>query len=176
MDRAAADRGLGIAGARGLTPPSMEQPQYNLFVRKKVEREFAPLYRLMGLGTTIWSPLASGLLTGKYSNGVPADSRMNLPGYEWLKAQSETAEGRKQIDDVQKLATFAKKLGMPVHHLALLWCLANPNVSTVILGASKKSQLEDNLSALKDKGKLTPDVLAEIDAMLGNKPPPPERY
>jgi voltage-dependent potassium channel beta subunit len=158
----------GIAGAQGLTPPSMEQPQYNLFVRNKVEREFAPLYRLMGLGTTIWSPLASGLLTGKYSNGIPADSRMNLPGYEWLKAQSETAEGRKQIDDVQKLAAFAKTLGMP----ALLWCLANPNVSTVILGASKKSQLEDTLSALKDKGKF----LSEIDAMLGNKPPPPERY
>jgi len=166
----------GVARAQGLTPPSMEQPQYNLFVRNKVEREFAPLYRLMGLGTTIWSPLASGLLTGKYSNGIPADSRMNLPGYEWLKAQSETAEGRKQIDDVQKLAAFAKTLGMPVHHLALLWCLANPNVSTVILGASKKSQLEDNLSALKDKGKLTSDVLAEIDAMLGNKPPAPERY
>ena len=101
---------------------------------------------------------------------------MNLPGYEWLKAQSETAEGRKRIEDVQKLAAFAKTLGMRVHHLALLWCLANPNVSTVILGASKKSQLEDNLSALKDKGKLTPDVLAEIDAMLGNKPPAPERY
>ncbi len=166
----------GVARAQGLTPPSMEQPQYNLFVRNKVEREFAPLYRLMGLGTTIWSPLASGLLTGKYSNGIPTDSRMNLPGYEWLTAQSETAEGRKQIDDVQKLAAFAKTLGMPVHHLALLWCLANPNVSTVILGASKKSQLEDNLSALKDKGKLTPDVLAEIDAMLGNKPPAPERF
>ena len=166
----------GVARAQGLRPPSMEQPQYNLFVRNKVEREFAPLYRLMGLGATIWSPLASGLLTGKYSNGIPADSRMNLPGYEWLKAQSETAEGRKQIDDVQKLAAFAKTLGMPVHHLALLWCLANPNVSTVILGASKKSQLEDNLSALKDKEKLTPDVLAEIDAMLGNKPPAPERY
>ena len=147
----------GVARAQDLTPPSMEQPQYNLFVRNKVEREFEPLYRLMGLGTTIWSPLASGLLTGKYSNGIPADSRMNLPGYEWLKAQSETAEGRKQIDDVQKLAAFAKTLGMPVHHLALLWCLANPNVSTVILGASKKSQLEDNLSALKDKGKLTPE-------------------
>jgi aryl-alcohol dehydrogenase-like predicted oxidoreductase len=165
----------GVARAQGVTPPSMEQPQYNLFVRKKVEREFAPLYRMMGLGTTIWSPLASGLLTGKYSNGIPADSRMNLPGYEWLKAQSETAEGRKQIDGVRKLAAFAKTLGMPVHHLALLWCLANPNVSMVILGASKKSQLEDNLS-LKDKGKLTPDVLAEIDAMLGNRPPAPERY
>jgi aryl-alcohol dehydrogenase-like predicted oxidoreductase len=101
---------------------------------------------------------------------------INRPPYEWLKAQTETAEGRKQIDDVQKLAAFAKTLGMPVHHLALLWCLANPNVSTVILGASKKSQLEDNLSALKDKGKLTPDVLAEMDAMLGNKPPVPERY
>ena len=101
---------------------------------------------------------------------------MNLPGYEWLKAQSETAEGRKQIDDVKRLADFAKTLGLPVHHLALLWCLANPNVSTVILGASRKSQLEDNLSALKEKNKLTPDTLAHIDALLGNKPPAPERY
>ena len=166
----------GVARAQGLTPPSMEQPQYNLFVRDKVEREFAPLYPLMGLGTTIWSPLASGLLTGKYGDGIPPDSRMNLPGYEWLKAQTETDAGRKKLEDVRKLEAFARTLGLPVHHLALLWCLANPHVSTVILGASKKSQLVDNLCALNDKTRLTPDALAAIDAMLGNKPPPPERY
>jgi hypothetical protein len=99
----------------------------------------------MGLGTTIWSPLYSGLLTGKYNDGIPADSRMNLPGYEWLKDKAQSPEGRRQFEGVNKLAAFAGVIGLPVHHMALLWCLANRHVSTVILGASKRSQLEDNL-------------------------------
>jgi voltage-dependent potassium channel beta subunit len=166
----------GVARSLNLTPPSMEQPQYNLFVREKVERDYLPLYELMGLGTTIWSPLYSGLLTGKYNDGIPADSRMNLPGYEWLKEKAQSPEGRSQLEGVKKLAGLAGEIGLPVHHMALLWCLANPHVSTVILGASRRSQLEDNLAALKHKDKLTPDALQAIDRILDNKPVPPERF
>jgi voltage-dependent potassium channel beta subunit len=166
----------GVARSLNLTPPSMEQPQYNLFVREKVERDYLPLYELMGLGTTIWSPLYSGLLTGKYNDGIPADSRMNLPGYEWLKEKAQSPDGRRQLEGVKRLAAFAGEIGLSVHHMALLWCLANRHVSTVILGASKRSQLEDNLAALSHKDKLTPDALQTIDRILDNKPVPPERF
>jgi voltage-dependent potassium channel beta subunit len=162
-----------VARREHLTPPTMEQPEYNMFRRDKVEVDFLPIYEL-GLGTTIWSPLASGFLTGKYNDGIPADSRVNLPGYEWLKKSLESAEGKAKIATVKKLAVLAKEVGLPVHHLALLWCNANPNVSTVILGASKKSQLEDNLKALDSKSKLTPDVMAKIEEILGNKPDAPQ--
>jgi voltage-dependent potassium channel beta subunit len=160
----------------GLTPPTMEQPEYNLFRREKVEAEFLPLYDLFGLGTTIWSPLASGILTGKYNNGIPADSRMNLPGYEWLKARLESPAGKDQLEKVKKLARLADEVGLPIHHMALLWCLANPHVSTVILGASKLSQLKDNLKALDARDKLTPEVLGRIEAIAANKPTGPQRY
>jgi voltage-dependent potassium channel beta subunit len=159
-----------------ITPPVMEQPQYNLFTRQKVEGDYLPLYDLMGLGTTIWSPLASGVLTGKYNDGIPADSRMNLPGYEWLKHSWESEDGKAKLVKVKQLAELAKEIGLPIHHLALLWCLDNPHVSTVILGASRKSQLEDNLSALDAKGKLTPDVIEKIETIMGNKPAAPQRY
>lgn len=159
-----------------ITPPVMEQPQYNLFTRQKVEGDYLPLYDLMGLGTTIWSPLASGVLTGKYNDGIPADSRMNLPGYEWLKHSWESEEGKARLEKVKQLAALAKDIGLPIHHLALLWCLDNPHVSTVILGASRKSQLEDNLSALDAKDKMTPDVAERIEAIMGNKPAAPQRY
>ena len=159
-----------------LTPPTMEQPEYNLFRREKVESEFLPLYGLFGLGTTIWSPLASGILTGKYNNGIPDDSRMNLPGYEWLKARLDSDKGKDELAKVKKLARLADEVGMPIHHLALLWCNANPNVSTVILGASKLSQLKDNLKALDSKSKLTPDVMARIEEIVGNRPEGPKRY
>jgi len=165
-----------VARAHDLTPPTMEQPEYNLFRREKVEAEFLPLYDLMGLGTTIWSPLASGILTGKYNNGIPADSRIALPGYEWLKDRLESAKGKDELAKVQKLAKLADEVGLPIHHLALLWCNANPNVSTVILGASKLAQLKDNLKALDSKSKLTPEVMAKIEAIVGNKPAAPERY
>ncbi|MDO8360563.1 MAG: aldo/keto reductase [Devosia sp.] len=165
-----------VAQRDRLTPPTMEQPQYNLFARDKVEGDYLPLYDLVGLGTTIWSPLASGFLTGKYNDGIPADSRVNLPGYEWLKAELESAEGKRKIEQVKQLAVLAKEIGLPIHHLALLWCNANPHVSTVILGASRKSQLEDNLKALDHKAKITPDVLKRIDELLGNKPAGPRRY
>ena len=149
-----------VARRDNLTPPTMEQPEYNMFNRQKVEVDYLPIYEL-GLGTTIWSPLASGLLTGKYNEGIPADSRINLPGYEWLKRNLESPAGK------------AKIVGLPVHHMALLWCLNNPRVSTVILGASKKSQLEDNLKALDARAKLTSDVMAKIEEILGNKPDVP---
>ena len=164
-----------VARREHLTPPTMEQPQYNLFVREKVEADYLPIYEL-GLGTTIWSPLASGVLTGKYNDGIPEDSRMNLPGYEWLKKEWESDEGKAKLEKVKALAKLAKDIGLPIHHLALLWCLNNPHVSTVILGASKTSQLKDNLDALESKGKLTPDVIASIETIMANKPAAPQRY
>ena len=165
-----------IAARWGLTPPTMEQPQYNLFERDKVERDYLPVYDTFGLGTTIWSPLASGLLTGKYNNGMPNDSRANLPGYEWLRDIMMGDVGRARIEKIKDLAKIADGAGMPIHHMALLWCLANPHVSTVILGASKIEQLTDNLSALASKSKMTADVLAAIEDVMGNKPAAPQRF
>ncbi len=165
-----------VARQYGLTPPTMEQPEYNLFRREKVESEFLPLYDLFGLGTTIWSPLASGILTGKYNDGIPADSRMNLPGYEWLKARLDSDKGRNELAKVGQLADLAKEAGLPIHHLALLWCLANPRVSTVILGASRLSQLKDNLAALDARDKVDAALLSRIEKIMGNKPAGPIRY
>jgi len=159
-----------------ITAPVMEQPQYNLFTREKVENDYLPLYDLMGLGTTIWSPLASGALTGKYNDGIPEDSRFNLPGYEWLKEAWTSEAGQAKLEKVRLLASLAKDIGLPIHHLALLWCLNNPHVSTVILGASRKSQLADNLSALDSKARLTPDVIEKIEAIMGNKPAERQRF
>jgi aryl-alcohol dehydrogenase-like predicted oxidoreductase len=165
-----------VARRDGLTPPTMEQPQYNLFERDKVERDYEPVYDTYGLGTTIWSPLASGLLTGKYNEGVPQDSRAALPGYEWLREIIEGPKGKRRIPQVQALAKIAEGAGLPIHHLALLWCLRNPRVSTVILGASKLEQLHDNLKALDHKAKLTPDVLEAIEEVVQNKPEAPQRF
>jgi voltage-dependent potassium channel beta subunit len=159
-----------------LTPPTMEQPQYNLFERHKVEADYLPIYDTYGLGTTIWSPLSSGLLTGKYNNGLPADSRAMLPGYEWLRKDFESPEGQAKLAKVKALASVAKDAGMPIHHLALLWCLANPRVSTVILGASRLDQLTDNLAALDARDKMTPDLIAAIEAVMQTKPAGPLRY
>ena len=165
-----------VARAAGLTPPTMEQPQYNLFERQKVEADYLSVYDTFGLGTTIWSPLASGLLTGKYNDGIPQDSRMNLPGYEWLRERVGTELGKAQLVKVKALAGLAQKAGLSVTNLALLWCLANPRVSTVILGASRASQLADNLAALEQKAKLTEDVMREIEAIMANKPAGPQRF
>jgi len=165
-----------VAARWGLTPPTMEQPQYNLFERHKVEADYAPVYESFGLGTTIWSPLASGILTGKYNEGVPQDSRMNLQGYEWLRDDLAKPAGVAKLAKVRALADLAKAVGIPIHHLALLWCLTNPHVSTVILGASRVSQLTDNLAALENKTKMTPDVLAAIEDIMGNKPAAAQRF
>ncbi len=159
-----------------LTPPTMEQPQYNLFERHKVEADYLPIYDTYGLGTTIWSPLASGLLTGKYNNGLPADSRAMLPGYEWLRKEFESPDGQAKLAKVKALAAVAKDAGLSIHHLALLWCLANPRVSTVILGASRLDQLTDNLAALSARDRLTPDVVDAIEAVMQNKPEGPRRF
>ena len=165
-----------VARACHLTPPTMEQPQYNLFERQKVEADYAPIYDTYGLGTTIWSPLASGILTGKYNAAIPDDSRMTLPGYEWLRDMLHSDVGQQKLVKTRALADLAAKSGLPLAHMCLLWCLANPRVSTVILGASRSSQLTENLAALDHKAKLTPDVMAEIETIMANKPDAPQRF
>jgi voltage-dependent potassium channel beta subunit len=165
-----------VAERYNLTPPTMEQPEYNMFERQKVESDFIPLYSLFGLGTTIFSPLASGLLTGKYNDGIPAESRANLSGYEWLKARFESEGGRQKIEQTKALAALAAEAGLSLTHMALLWCIRNPYVSTVILGASRQDQLLDNLGALEHRQKFTPELDAKIEAILGNTPEPPKRY
>jgi voltage-dependent potassium channel beta subunit len=165
-----------VAQAYGLTPPVMEQPQYNLLHRDKVEAEFLPLYENYGLGTTIWSPLASGILTGKYNEEIPSDSRMNLPGYQWLKDLWFGEEGKQKLEKVRKLTQLSKELDMSLTHLSIAWCLKNPNVSTVILGASRLSQLEDNLKALDVVEQLSTDVMDKIEAIVDNQPAAPLRF
>ncbi|HEU5013867.1 MAG TPA: aldo/keto reductase [Roseiflexaceae bacterium] len=155
-----------VARQYGLTPPTMEQPQYNMFTRERFEKEYAPLYRDIGLGTTIWSPLASGLLTGKYNEGIPADSRAALQGYEWLQ-RGITPE---RIEKVKQLQPIADELGASLAQLALAWCLKNPHVSTVITGASRPAQVTENMKALDVAAKLTPDIMERIETILDNNP------
>ena len=152
-----------LCDKHGWHKPQMEQPQYNLLHRKRVEVEYARLYEDIGLGTTIWSPLASGLLTGKYNNGFPKDSRANLKGYGWLKDEIT----KDKIAKVKKLAPIAKELGVSMAQLALAWCAKNPNVSTVITGASRVEQVHENLKALEVMPKLTEDVMKRIDKIIG---------
>jgi voltage-dependent potassium channel beta subunit len=149
-----------------LYAPVMEQPQYNLLHRERVEQEYAPLYDAYGMGTTIWSPLASGLLSGKYNNGVPADARLAQPGYEWLREAMLEHDG-KRIEKVRQLAPIAADLGVSMAQMAIAWCLANPHVSTVMLGASKLEQLEQNLAALEVVGKLDAGVMGRIGEVVG---------
>ena len=153
-----------IADRHHLHKPVMEQPQYNLLHRDRVEKEYARLYDDIGLGTTIWSPLASGLLTGKYNDGIPPGSRGTVKGYEWL---AERLSDRAQIAVVKRLAPIAADLGCTLAQMSLAWCLANPRVSTVITGASRSAQVVENMKALDVVPKLTPDVMARIDAAIG---------
>lgn len=162
----------GIARREHLIPPLMEQPEYNMFHRQRVEVEYAPLYRSFGLGTTIWSPLASGLLTGKYNEGIPEGTRISLPGYEWLRKRFEGEEFQKKIEIVKQLATLSKELGCSLPQMALAWCLKNPNVSTVITGASRPQQVVENMQAIEVAKQLTDDVMNKIESILGNKPEP----
>jgi voltage-dependent potassium channel beta subunit len=152
-----------VADRHHLYKPVMEQPQYNLFERDKVEKEFAPLYDGLGLGLTTWSPLASGLLTGKYLDGVPPGSRAALPGYEWLTAGVTDAGASRRV---RELAVVARELGVSLAQLAIAWCASNPHVSTVITGASRVEQVRENLGALDVIDRLTPDILARIDAIF----------
>lgn len=165
-----------VARREHLTPPTMEQPQYNMLHRERVEAEYRPLYDQFGMGTTVFSPLASGVLTGKYLDGIPEDSRLNLPGYEWLREMLLSEHGQANMEKVRQLLPVAKGLGISLNHLALAWCLKNPNVSTVILGASRLSQLTDNLEALDAVTKLDTDTLLQIEDILQNQPAGPERF
>ena len=152
-----------VAERHHLHKPVMEQPQYNLLHRDRVEKEYARLYRDIGLGTTTWSPLASGLLTGKYNDGIPPDSRGTVKGYEWL-AERLTDAGK--IAVVRRLLPIAADLGCTMAQLSLAWCLKNPHVSTVITGASRPAQVVENMKALAVVPRLDADVMARIDAAL----------
>jgi aryl-alcohol dehydrogenase-like predicted oxidoreductase len=154
-----------------LIGPIVEQPEYNMFTRHKVEVEFSQVYKTVGLGTTIWSPLASGILSGKYNKDFPSDTRLGMEGMDWLKEKNLTAE---RIDVVKKLSALAADLDMSLPVLGLAWCLKNPNVSTVILGASKEYQLTENLKSLDAKEKLSVAVMEEIELILSNKPVHPD--
>jgi len=156
-----------LAERHHLRKPVVEQPEYNLFHREKVEKEFARLYEDIGIGLTTWSPLASGLLTGKYRNGVPAGSRGALPRLKFMVAD---LTDKAKNDAVAKLAPLASELGCTLAQLAIAWCASNPNVSTVITGASRASQVEENLKAADVIAKLTREVLARIDAIVGAQP------
>lgn len=154
-----------------LIGPIVEQPEYNMFTRQKVELEFSQIYKTVGLGTTIWSPLASGILSGKYNQEFPSDTRLGMEGLDWLKEKNFTVE---RIDVVKKLSALAADLNMSLPVLGLAWCLKNPNVSTVILGASKEHQLKENLTSLEAKEKLTPEIMDQIEGILSNKPVHPD--
>jgi voltage-dependent potassium channel beta subunit len=149
-----------VAERHHLHKPVMEQPQYNLFARRRMEREYTRVFEDLGIGTTIWSPLASGLLTGKYLEGIPEGSRAALPGYEWLRGSMSDAQVNEKV---RRLKAVADDLGGSLAQLSLAWCARNPNVSTVILGASRLEQLQENLGALDVLPRLTDDVMARID-------------
>ena len=187
----AIEAAIGCAKRLGLQPPVMEQPQYNLLHRKRFEVEYQPVFARHGYGTTTWSPLASGILTGKYSGSkFPAGSRLAHKKNEWLKKQLVDGEdgGGNGINGIEvrdprvafkmcdSLAPIAESLGCTQAQLAIAWCVRNENVSTVITGASRVSQVKENMKALEISKKLTPDVLKEIDDVLGNKPIRPKDW
>jgi len=165
-----------IARSEHLIPPIMEQPEYNMLHREKIEKEYLPLYNKIGLGTTIWSPLKSGLLTGKYNNGIPDKSRLSLESLEWLKNSILSEEGIKNIEKVKQLTKLAEELGITMTDLALAWVLKNNNVSTVITGASRSEQVRENMKAINFINLLTDDVLSKIDEILQNKPTPEQDW
>ena len=161
-----------IAYKYGLTPPSMEQPEYNMFNRMKMEKEYLGLFDSEGMGTTIWSPLASGVLTGKYNSGIPKGSRMSLPDYKFLRDKLESKEGSDRLNKVKRLGKVADRLGVSLAQLSLAWCLKNKNVSTVILGATNTKQLDENLKSIEYKDLLTDSVMGRIENILKNMPTP----
>lgn len=159
-----------VARENHLIGPVMEQPQYNMFHREKVELEYAQVYKTVGLGTTIWSPLYSGVLTEKYLDQFPGDTRLSIEGLEWLRERNLTPE---YLEKVRRLHEVAKDLGVSLAKLAIAWCIQNPNVSTAILGASKPEQLEETIESLEVVKMLTSEVNARIEGILGNKPVAP---
>lgn len=154
-----------------LIGPAVEQPEYNLFKRDKMEVEYYTIFKNIGMGTTIWSPLASGLLTGKYNNGIPENSRLGLEGFDWLKDRVMSEE---RLEGVRQLETVAKDLGTTLATLSIAWCIKNPNVTSAILGATKEAQLLENLQALEVLPKLTTEVMERIDTVMGTKPNMPQ--
>lgn len=162
---------IAIAKQYNLIGPTMEQPQYNLIERNKLENEYLHLFKEHGLGTTIWSPLASGLLSGKYTSGDTQNTRLELKGMDWLKDRVLAEEKMKKVVELQKLAD---RMNLPLAKLSIAWCLKNPNVSTVILGASKTAQLKENLTVLEMVPLLTDQVMAEIEEIMGTKPELPQ--
>ncbi len=160
-----------VAEKNHLIGPTMEQPQYNMIHREKMEKEFLHLFKHHGIGTTIWSPLASGLLTGKYSGTKPTDTRLNIEGMDWLSNQLLLEENLKKVDQTK---IIADKINTTLPLFGIAWCLKNPNVSAVILGASKTSQLKENLKAIDVLPLLTDDIMKEVDSIWKTKPVQPE--
>jgi voltage-dependent potassium channel beta subunit len=160
-------RAYAIARELGLTPPQMEQPQYNMLHRERVEKEYLSLYREIGLGTTTWSPLASGLLTGKYNQGIPKGTRGALEGYDWLREHVITPGNIKLVEALQPIA---KELGCTMAQLALAWSRRNDDITTVITGATRPEQVEENMKSLDYVSALTDDVMERIEGLLQNKP------
>lgn len=170
---------IALAEKHHLIAPVVEQPQYNALHRERFEVEYAPLFGQHGYGTTIWSPLASGLLTGKYNDGViPEGSRLatNKDFFAGTIKELQSEQGRAKLEKVRGLTAIAERLGATVTHLSLAWAAKNPNVSTVILGATKVEQVVDNLKALDLLEKLTPEVMDEIEGVLQNKPKGPATF
>jgi aryl-alcohol dehydrogenase-like predicted oxidoreductase len=160
-----------VAAELKLIGPSVEQPQYNLFERTKMEKDYTDIFRTVGMGTTIWSPLAAGLLTGKYNEGIPEGSRFALQGFDWLKDRWIAED---KLARVKNLTAFAGELGVSVSALSIAWTVKNPNVTTTILGATKKEQLTQNLEALTALEKLTPEAMQQVEVIMGTKPALPE--
>lgn len=156
-----------IAQQYHLIGPAMEQPQYNMLERLKMEQDYVPIFKNVGLGTTIWSPLAAGFLTGKYLNGIPEGSRLGIQGFEWLK---DIWIKEDHTEKLRSLVDLAKSIGLSMSQLAIAWTIVNPNVTTAILGATSEQQLKENLSALDAVSKLTPEVMEKIEGILQNKP------
>lgn len=159
-----------IARERNLIGPTMEQPQYNMLNRYKVEVEFSQIYKTVGLGTTIWSPLASGILSNKYLDSIPTDTRLYMVGLDWLRERNLTQDN---LTKLKAIGSLSKDLNISLANLAIAWCINNPNVSTAILGASKISQLEENIKSLEILERLTPELMQKIDETLKNKPEHP---
>ena len=156
-----------VAAQYHLIGPAMEQPQYNMFERYKMEMDYLPVFRTVGMGTTIWSPLAAGFLTGKYLEGVPEGSRLAIPGFEWLKDRWLQEH---KVEALRQLVALSRNLGVSMPALAIAWTIRNPHVTTAILGATREEQLEENLKALDVLPLLTPEIMTRIEEILGNKP------
>ena len=160
------EEAYSVARKLNLTPPSMEQPEYNMFEREKMEKDYLPLFENEGLGTTIWSPLSSGLLTGKYIDGMPSGTRTSLESYKFIKDRFESEDYKNRHEQVKQLHNLAEEIGIPLVQMALCWCLKNKNVSTVILGASQPEQLKQNIDSLDHLDLLDDGIMERIESII----------